>query len=391
MVGLKERVITDLHKRRQNILEGKINSIPSPFIRFSEDFIGIEQATYYGVTATTKGAKSQFVSKVFIYHALMYAYENQDKLKLKIFYFPLEETPERILQRFMSYILFKKFNIRISPRDLRSSRNDHPVSEEVLQYLEDEEIVKILTFFEENVIFSTETNPTGIYKFCMKYAQDNGTTYTNKIQIVDDLGNSKEIETFDHYEPNDPTEYKLIIIDTINLIDTEKGLTLKQSMDKLSEYLAKKLRNRYGFSPVVIQQQAFDQEGIENIKLNKLRPSVAGLGDSKYIGRDANIVLGLFSPARFDLKEYLGYDITKFNDNIRFLEVCVNRDGSLGGIIALYFDGAVCEFAELPKPDNLSELTQVYKYMNLVRSKPIGTKLFFIRTLNRIKQKWQTQ
>ena len=165
MVGLKERVITDLHKRRQNILEGKINSIPSPFIRFSEDFIGIEQATYYAVTATTKGAKSQFVSKVFIYHALMYAYENQDKLKLKIFYFPLEETPERILQRFMSYILFKKFNIRISPRDLRSSRNDHPVSEEVLQYLEDEEIVKILAFFEENVIFSTETNPTGIYKF----------------------------------------------------------------------------------------------------------------------------------------------------------------------------------------------------------------------------------
>ena len=40
----------------------------------------------------------------------------------------------------------------------------------------------------------------------------------------------------------------------------------------------------------------------------------------------ANIVLGLFSPFKFSLREYEGYDITKFRDNIRFLEVLVNRD-----------------------------------------------------------------
>ncbi len=103
-------------------------------------------------------------------------------------------------------------------------------------------------------------------------------------------------------------------------------MTLKQSMDKLSEYLAKYLRNRYNYSPVVIQQQAFESEGNEAFKLGKVRPSVAGLGDSKYTSRDSNVVLGLFSPFRFSLREYEGYDITKFKDNIRFLEVCVNRD-----------------------------------------------------------------
>ena len=39
-------------------------------------------------------------------------------------------------------------------------------------------------------------------------------------------------------------------------------------------------------SPVVIQQQSVENENIENVKLNRTRPSIAGLGDSKYPGRD---------------------------------------------------------------------------------------------------------
>jgi hypothetical protein len=54
-MSLKERVMENLRKRRQNLLEGKINSIPSPFKRFSNDFIGIEQGTYYCITSYTKG------------------------------------------------------------------------------------------------------------------------------------------------------------------------------------------------------------------------------------------------------------------------------------------------------------------------------------------------
>lgn len=76
----------------------------------------------------------------------------------------------------------------------------------------------------------------------------------------------------------------------MNLIDTERGMTLKQSMDKLSEYLAKYLRNRYKFSPVVIQQQAFESESNDAFKLNRLRPSAQGLGDSKYISRDKQYI-----------------------------------------------------------------------------------------------------
>lgn len=375
-LSLRDRVVANLADRRQRILEGQLNCIPSPFKRFSEDFIGIEQSCYYTVTSFTKGGKSQFTSYTFIYKPLMFCYFTKADIDIKILYFPLEETPERIMQRFISWLLydFSKGRIRISPRDLRSTTS--AVSQEILDVINTDEIQDILKYFEEHVIFPEEAaNPTGIYKYCKSYAKAHGKVYTKTKMFKDEFGVEYEKEVFDRYEQDNPNEYRLIIIDTINLIDTERGMTLKQSMDKLSEYCAKYLRNRYFFSPVVIQQQAFDQEGNEAFKIGRVRPSVAGLGDSKYTSRDSNVVLGLFSPFRFALKEYEGYDISKFKDNIRFLEMIVNRDGEMGGLCPLFFDGAVCQFGELPRPDDKANISKVYDYLNHIRG--VSAKSFF--------------
>ena len=384
---LVERTLESLKIRRNRILKGQLNCIPSPFKRFSNDFIGIEQACYYTVTSFTKGGKSQFVSYTFIYKPLMFCYYNNIDIDLRILYFPLEETPERIVNRFMSWLLydFSKGKIRISPRDLRSTTS--AVDEKVLELLNSEEIQSILKYFEEHIIFPEEAgNPTGIYKYCRQYAESRGRVYTKKVKSKDELGNIREVEVFDRYEPNNSNEYILVIIDTINLIDTEKGMTLKQSMDKLSEYCAKYLRNRYFISPVIIQQQAFEQEGNEAFKLGRVRPSVAGLGDSKYTSRDSNVVLGLFSPFRFSIKEYEGYDISKFKDNIRFLEMVVNRDGEMGGLCPLYFDGAVCQFEELPRPNDKEGLQQVYNYIDSIRERKTN-KSFFSFAIKKIVKK----
>ena len=391
MTTLRERVVQNLKERRERILSGNLNCIPSPFKRFSNDFIGIEQSCYTTVTSFTKGGKSQFTSFTFIYSPLLFCYYNKTDISIKILYFPLEETPERIMQRFISWLLYdySKGEIRISPRDLRSTTS--AVSQNILDIINSTEIQDIIKYFEEHIIFPSESgNPTGIYKYCRKYAEENGTVYTKKVKMKDEFGNIKEVDVFDRYEQSNPNEYRLIIIDTINLIDVEKGLSLKQSMDKLSEYLAKYLRNRYHFSPIVIQQQAFEQEGNEAFKLGRVRPSVAGLGDSKYTSRDSNVVLGLFSPFRFGIRDYEGYDITKFKDNIRFLEVCINRDGEMGGLCPLFFDGAVCQFTELPKPDNKIELEKVYKYIESIH-KPTGKVFFSFTNLKNKINKWLMQ
>ena len=393
MNTLKDRGLSNLQERRDRILNGQLNCIPSPFKRFRNDFIGIEQSCYYCITASTKGGKSQFTSYTFIYEPLMFCYYTNKDIDLKVLYFPLEETPERILQRFISWLLFthSKGEIRISPRDLRSTTDAVP--QEILDILQEEEIQNIINYFEEHIIFSTETNPTGVYKFCKQYAEENGTVYTKPGKYKDELGTVRETQVFDRYVQNNPNEIRLIIIDTINLIDTERGLSLKQSMDKMSEYLAKYLRNRYHYSPVVIQQQAFEGEGNDAYKLNKFKPSIANNGDSKYTARDSNIVLGLFSPFKFGLAEYEGYDIRKFKDNIRFLEVLISRDGELGGVCPLLFDGAVSAFKELPRPNEVNELNSIYEYLNKLRNprKEISKIFFSFSIKSKVKQLFKTK
>ena len=388
--SLINRVLNSLEEKRKKVINGGINSIPSPFIRFSEDFLGVEQGKYYVVTGSTKSAKTQIASYLFIYNTLLYAYNNPDKLRVKIFYYPLEETPEDIMTRFMSYLLYtlSGYKIRISPTDLRSVRNNKVLDETIIDLLKKDEYLDILKFFESNVIFSASTNPTGVYNECRKYAESNGIVHTKKQTIKGELGEITTVDAFDWYESNDPDEYRIIFYDHISLTNTERGMSLKQSIDKLSEYCVI-LRNRYNFSPVIVQQQAFENEGIENIKLNRVRPTVAGAADSKYTMRDCNVALGIFSPFKYELKEYFGYDISKLRDNCRFLEVLINRGGSPGGIIALYFDGAANYFSELPKADN-PKIQNVYKSLQDMRAKI--AKSFFSYGISKIdKELWITK
>lgn len=375
-MNLVNRTLEYLQKRRNKILEGGINSIPSPFVRFRSEFIGIEQGKYYCVTAATKGGKTQFASFMFLYTPLLYAYNNRDKIRLKIFYYPLEETPEDVTKRFMSYLLNLLSNgtLKVSPTDLQSTDNNKPVSQEVLDTLKSDAFQDILNFYEETVVFSSSRNATGVYNEVRKYMEDNGTVHRRPQIVKDDLGNNKEVQVFDWYEPNDKDEYVIVIFDHLSLIQTERNLTLKQSADKLSEYLVI-LRNRYNVTPVLIQQQAFDMESLDAFKANKLRPTAQGLADSKYTARDCNVLLGIFNPFKHELPEYQRYDITRLRDKCRFLEVVLNRGGNCGGLVALFFDGAVCDWRELPSPDNTRELDKVYTY---IRKYNTQAKSFFI-------------
>lgn len=273
------------------------------------------------------------------------------------------------MERFMSYLLYtlSEFKIRISPQDLKSTDNSKSLSEEILNILNSKEYGEILQFFEDSITFSYSTNATGVWKECKKYAEENGTVHTKPIIIKDDFGLTKEVNAFDYYESNNPNEYRIIFFDHLSLISTEKGMDLRQSMSKLSEYLVT-LRNRYKFTPVVIQQQAMF-ENTDAFKLNKLTPSITNLADNKAIARDVDVCLSLFSPFRYEIPEYHGYNIRMLKDNVRFLEVLLNRSGQSNGVIALYFDGAVNYFEELPKSDDQIGLNKVYKQIQTRKSK----------------------
>lgn len=382
-MNLIERTVSYIKERADKIRNGGINSIPSSFVRFTSEFIGTEQKKYYIVTANTKVGKTQFTNYVFVFMNIIYAYEHPDQVRLKIFYYALEETPEDITLRFMSFLLNRYANIRISPSDLSSSANV-PLSDDVLNALELPKIKSLLEFYDSHVEFSPTRNPTGINKEVKKFMLENGTVHYKKITVKDEVtGKPKEVEKFDYYKPNDPDLYTLVIVDHASLLQPEQGLTEKSKIDKMSEYFVD-LRNRYRVSPILVQQQTADRESLDAFKENKLRPTAQGLADSKYTGRDCDCLIGVFNPFKHELPEYKKYDITKLQGYCRFAEVILNRGGQCGGIVGLFFDGVTCNWAELPRPDDYTGLNKLYLFIKNLEKKT-QSKSFFMYGIKRLK------
>lgn len=112
------------------------------------------------------------------------------------------------------------------------------------------------------------------------------------------------------------------------------------------------------------------QESIENMKMNRLKPTADGLADNKALIRDVDLCLGLYGPYRYGIKEHEGYDIQRMKDSIRFLEIIAGRQGGGGNVCPLYFDGAVNFFKELPLPNDTANINAVYSLAQNLNSPP---------------------
>ena len=369
MGELKNRIIKTLIERRQRVLDGKINCIPLPFQRFREDWSGIEQGTYYLISGSTKSAKTQLTNYLFVYNTVMWTYKHPGIIQPKIFYFPLEETQEVITLRFMSFLInyLTQGKVRISPTDLKSTDERKPLSNMILDIMNSLEFSSIMDHYESIVTFYDSRNVTGISKTMYDYAKTHGEAHFRTIRVKeqDELGIIKESDRkiFDYYTPDNPNEYVMFIVDHVSLLNPEKTDTLRESICRLSEECVK-LRNRYNYIPIIVQQQSTETSSLEAFKNNKIRPTVAGLGDAKYTARDCTVMIGICNPHSFELPQYLGYDISKWKGNLRFMEVVLNRNGNANGICPLIFNGAINNFIEAPAPNDIATLEKDFaKYI----------------------------
>lgn len=382
---IKDRIIKTLVRRRNKVLNGGVNCIPLPFERFREVFPGIEQRKYYVITGGTKSSKTQLMTFIFIINTVLFIYNNPGIIRAKIFYFPLEETKEDITLRFMAFLLnnLTEGKYHISPTDLQSTDERKPVPEEALKIMESEEFNKIYSIFESIVEFRDEQNPTGMYKVMSDYAESHGKTFYNDIEFdtIDEMGIKKHVKTkeFDHYEPYDPDEYVMGIADHVGCLHLEKDVpTLKQTIERWSDYCIR-LRNRYGYILCNVQQQNMETTNLEAFKANKIRPTKDGLKDSKKTGEDCNVLIGITNPFAFELSDYHKYNIMILRDCARFMEIVLNRGGRANELCPLFFDGAVDNYKELPLPEQVKELQQVYNYVTR------SGRFFFMKSKGKLK------
>jgi replicative DNA helicase len=349
-------------------MHNEINCIPWGLERFENVVPGIMQKKYYLVTANSGVGKTQFTDSYFMYRPVDFILNTETDIKLKVFYYSLEIDKEsKIIQGIAKKIYTDKG--LVIPHNKILSMNKHRISEEEFKIIS--ETKDYFEKLEDYVyIYDDIINPYGIFKQLVDYAKSHGTIHTKKItkklkNEVTGVIEEEEIEIFDYYEPFNPKEYVIIIVDHAALLNPEKGLSTKLTIEKHSNNMVK-LRNMFGYIPVLVQQQAAAMEELDTYKgqtlESKLIPSLYGLGETKLTGRDCDIALGVFSPARYELDSFRGYNISLLQDNFRSLHVLKYRSGSPNGVVGLYFNGAVNYFDELPKPKT-PELQEIYNYI----------------------------
>lgn len=364
------KVKNKIKSNKQVRLNGGVNCIPwKRFKGLSKVVPGIQRSKYYLVTANSKVGKTQLGDMLFIYEPYEYVIkEKPTNIDLKIYYFSLEMSKERKIMSILSYKLFIDKGVIISPDDLLSVFDDNILDDTIEAYLE--EYDDYFKQFEETVnIIDNIRNPYGIYKYMQDIAELNGEWTYKEIDWINEDKTTRKIKVKDSWTPNNPNEHIIVIIDNYNVLTPEKGQSTFEAIHKFSSQYALSMRDDYKYSVVGIQQQAADQEKQQytfsgDSIIGKLKPSADGLGDCKLVGRDVNLMIGLFAPVRYKIPIYEGYDITKLQDHYRELIILFNRDGSGFCSDHLLFHGAVNYFSELPSVEYIKKNPDYYERMN---------------------------
>lgn len=350
-----DQTLLYIRERQERRKLGLTNCIPLPFERLAAHFPGIEQGTYYCVTANSGIGKSKFMRRVFVVAPVDWVHEDPTR-KMKLFYFSMEESKKKFIGNLMSYKLYATFGETVPWKHLTSTTEMLTDAQfEMLELLRP----WFNTLMEHVEIIDDIKNPTGIYKHVRDYARHNGTFLDVNNQVVSSEGVEKGAR-FDRYVANNPNEYVLIATDHLRLLRTEKENPTKHATAaKMSEYNIL-LKNLYNYSPIMVHQQAAEQEKQQFTYkgasiLSKLEPSLDGLGTNKEIGQDYEVVFGLFAPNRYEIKDHRGYNIQRFADTFRQLSFLKMRDDESDLRIGLHFLGAPGEFTELPRADEMTE------------------------------------
>ena len=366
-MNLIEEVYSNIKQRKRNVETGKINGIPFPLKGLRKYIPSIERGNYILVIGPSKSSKTQLSNFLILYNSILYAYENPDLLSVHFIMFPLEEGKEMALCRFMSYILYTKYNIRTSPTDLMSSNPEKPLPDEILSIMESEKFMNIINYFMGCIQFEEANTSVGIDRIVKNYAKTHGDTIYGEETFTDENGNERR--KIIGYKPHDPNEYVFVLVDNVNLIiPTKEEKSILVAGGNLSKYFVNYF-TRYNYICVMLQQ-CLDSEvnSMEAVKNDNILPSKASLKDLKSTGNDATLVLGVSNPGSLqNLTTRYGYDLIKMKRKyLRIVNIVFQRFGEGEVIAPLYFDGAVNYYQDAPKPNDAERMNRIYESIDQI-------------------------
>ncbi len=325
----------------------KFISLKEGFPRLFNILPGWLQGVIHCVTAGTGVGKTKMVKSLFLLYS--YQYCKRHNIPFYCIWFALEESSDVFWTTILSDLLEEKYGFTLTYYQLKGyhegKTEQHDRAIEALQPKLDE--MKRHIFVVDYV-----SNPTGIYKTIQKFMTKLGKR-TDGITDQDEFGN--KWTSFD-FVYNNPDTQVMLVVDHMTLVTPEKNefgdaSTKHAAITKLSEYLIKFIARKYRMIPVIIHQQEATTGNVEDIKHNRLEPSLDKLGVNKIVQQEYEVVLGIFNPVGVNppLSTYKGYDMEKFNGHFRSVNILKHRKGEGNNMsFPFYFKGKTNEYRELP-------------------------------------------
>lgn len=274
----------------------------------------------------------------------------------------LEESAEEFIDSYLIYLIYRTKKIVIDRFKLEGYSLTPLTADELKAIDECKEL--LAEHLSRVEIIDTKYKPTEIYNEirirAVKYGEFK--EYRNK-----------QAELVEGFFPKIKYHRFLVICDHISLIeeeyDTDAATTLNQSKSIAkwhTRYARKIITKQWGWSCLNIQQQSLESEKQQFTSkgesiIEKVLPTLDGVANNREVIRDDYVVIGLFSPERYNFQEYRGYHIMTdphkpnvladaFYDNFRSVHILKNRFGTPNRVIPYYFMGKVNNFSELPLP-----------------------------------------
>ena len=346
--------------------------------------MGITKRMYHLIGGDAGTGKTAFVDQTYLLDAHTYSMKNQDKgvPRIKTTYFSMERSQEYKKAKLLANKMFLDHNIIVSVPALMNWGMDEPIPDTIIGVAKSYKDF-FDTFYEDVEIYDGIDNPTGVWNRIRRFALANGTLYGKgisgkavpwKITLNSYLSSHEEDKRkiiipeselprpMRNYEmefvQDDPHMILQIVLDHMGKPRSERGFTEKETIDKMSEYLAI-ARDLYGMNVVVINQFNRNIAGIQRRVNTDLSPEQQDFKGSGNTYEDADVVVGLFNPYKYNLKKYAGYEISKtVNDNgfsrFRAISLLKNSYGVDNLIAGFKFVGECGYFGQLPTPNDIN-------------------------------------
>ncbi len=328
-------------------LRGRNSGVPMGFPRLSSH-IGIRKRIYFLVGGLIGSGKTGFIDDSFVLNPYDWYISDANKtdIKLTIIYRSMERSRVYKLAKWMTRRIFLDQGVLIPLNKLLGwNKGEKLTKDEHDLYLSYKDYINNL----ENVITIIDgpENPVGIAKDLRVHALKHG-----RIEELDQFNKV--------YVPDNENEITIVVLDHLGLLKLTKELNSKKAViDKMSDEL-RYARDFFGYTPVAVQQ--FNREISNPIRLRNgdVEPNLDDFKESAVPQEDADVVMGLFDPVRYKVKDLSKYELDKLTGNdgtnyFRSLRLIKNTFGLDNLRIGLGFMGAIGRFKELPKQSVITD------------------------------------